>query len=246
MRREVVPWLGTCIIWKLKLLGFTWLRPVPQAVLQYCNQYFPFASHSSRPASTLRSLEGHGEDLYEFCHRRRSTKQVWPGFKRYSLSSLSKDVQSHSFRYNYSFEYCISYCTFLFCDVWRGCFDHSSILAPVLIPSSHVSEQRDFKPVWRGKWNEMGMSVSRYQRRVQDVPEVTITTFYLRVCAVADSSNRTMHPHWLANHSHIFPGITWLFLHLMSFPTPVRNTWRFKHCLPSDMTRQPWCNDGSC
>lgn len=157
----------------------------------------------------------------------------------------------HLYRYNYSFEYCISYCTFLFCDVWRGCFDHSSILAPVLIPSSHVSEQRDFKPVWRGKWNEMGMSVSRYQRRVQDVPEVTITTFCLRVCAVADScpareANRTMHPHWLANHSHIFPGITWLFLHLMSFPTPVRNTWRFKHCLPSDMTRQPWCNDGSC
>lgn len=74
------------------------LHPVPQAVLQYCTHYFPFASYSSRPASTLRSLEGRGEDLYEFCHRRRRVKQVWPGL-RDTHYSLSKDVQSIIFIY---------------------------------------------------------------------------------------------------------------------------------------------------
>ncbi len=121
----------------------------------------------------------------------------------------------------------------IYCDVWCWCFDHLLTLAPVLILSSDVSEQQDFKPIWRGKWT--CQSVSRDQSRVQDVPEVTITTFCLLVCAVAivaDScpaeANQTMHPHCLANHSHIFPGITWLFLHLISFPSPLHNTWRFK------------------
>ncbi len=92
---------------ELEIIG---LHPFLQGVLQYCNQSFPFASYNSRPASTLRSLEGHGEDLYfEFCHRRHCMKQVWQGFKRSSLLRMCNHMHLNIILYYIILSYLILY-----------------------------------------------------------------------------------------------------------------------------------------